>query len=104
MSVEFSQVLERIDSLRTEIRAELKDMRKELKDDMQRTRHDLRDEMGGRIGMTELRLDEAEKKIDEVHTKVATNTGRDRVILWGGAALLTGAVNWLFKALGGGTP
>ena len=49
--VEYTDIINRIDSMRNEVRQDLKDMRKELREDMQRIRHDLRDEMGGRISM-----------------------------------------------------
>lgn len=97
--VEFSDIINRIDSMRNEVRQDLKDMRQELKEDMQRTRHDLRDEMSGRISVVELKVDKADKDLDEVKQKQDENVGRDKVVMWGGALGISAFVNWLVKVM-----
>ena len=97
--VEFSDIINRIDSMRNEVRQDLKDMRKELKEDMQRTRHDLRDEMGGRISLVELKVDKTDKDLEEVKQKQDENSGRDKVVVWGGALGISAFVNWLVKIM-----
>lgn len=97
--VEFSDIINRIDSMRHEVRQDLKDMRQELKEDMQRTRHDLRDEMGGRISMIELKVDKTDKDLEEVKQKQDENVGRDKIVMWGGALGISAFVNWLVKIM-----
>ena len=97
--VEYTDIINRIDSMRHEVRQDLKDMRKELKEDMQRTRHDLRDEMGGRISMVEMKVDKTDKDLEEVKQKQDENAGRDKIVMWGGALGISAFVNWLVKIM-----
>ena len=95
--VEYTDIINRIDSMRNEVRQDLKDMRKELKEDMQRTRHELRDEMGGRISLVEMKVDKTDKDLEEVKQKQDENSGRDRIVAWGGAVGISAFVTWLIK-------
>ena len=97
--VEFSDIISRIDAMRYELRQDLTEIRKELKEDMQRTRHDIRDEMGGRISMVELKVDKADRDLEEVKQKQDENAGRDKIVMWGGALGISAFVNWLVKIM-----